>query len=61
MAWGGVAIHYNGSTWHQYSELENGLWDFESMSVKNGMIAIVGEEGIASGGRAVAVIGTRTK
>jgi hypothetical protein len=61
MAWGGVAIHYNGSTWHQYTEVANGLWDFEGLSVKNGMVAIVGEEGIPGGGRAVAVIGRRIK
>ncbi|HEY6951949.1 MAG TPA: hypothetical protein VI758_06050, partial [Bacteroidota bacterium] len=57
----GTMAHYNGSTWYVYNQVANTAWDFQSIATTNDIVAAVGFEGIPIGGKAVAVIGTRTK
>jgi hypothetical protein len=57
-AWGGVLAHYNGNTWHQFTEIPAG-YSFEGVAVSQNMVVAVGFTGGVSVDKAAVVIGRR--
>ena len=55
----GTVAHYNGSSWHVFTELANNIWNLQSAAVNNDLIAVAGGETISIGGRGVVAIGKR--
>ena len=57
-AWGGVLMHYNGKSWHTFTEIPS-AFSFYSLAVKHNTVAAVGFTGGLFVDKAAVVIGRR--
>jgi len=58
VAWRGVLAHFNGVSWHQFSEIPTD-YNFEAVAVSDNLVVAVGFTGGLSADRAAAIIGRR--